>query len=149
MLAAGKMTPRLMTGRIVWSDVADSNGHRKLRPAVIFTPTDDIAPPHQIDVVAVTSRLEEPLPNDHVVLPWHAQGHPRTGLNRRCAAVCSWLAQISEADIKDVAGIVPASPAHGCPYEGRWMIRLTERRPVIGSRGFDNHRLVGRRIDER
>jgi mRNA-degrading endonuclease toxin of MazEF toxin-antitoxin module len=103
------MTPRLMTGRIVWADIADANGHRKLRPAVIVTPTEEIAPTRPIDVVAVTSRREDPLPDDHVVLPWHAQGHPRTGLNRRCAAVCSWLAQISEADIKDVAGVVPAA----------------------------------------
>jgi mRNA-degrading endonuclease toxin of MazEF toxin-antitoxin module len=99
----------LITGRIVWADVADPNGHRKLRPAVIVSPTDDILPSQPIDVVAVTSRLEDPLPEDQVALPWHAQGHPRTGLNRRCAAVCSWLAQISEADIKDVAGIVPAT----------------------------------------
>lgn len=103
------MTPRLMTGRIVWADVADPNGHRKPRPAVIVTPTEKIVPARPIDVVAVTSRLEDPLPADHVALPWHAQGHPRTGLNRRCAAVCNWLVQISEADIKAVGGVVPAA----------------------------------------
>ncbi|HET6882074.1 MAG TPA: type II toxin-antitoxin system PemK/MazF family toxin [Pirellulales bacterium] len=103
------MTPRLMTGRIVWADVADPNGHCKLRPTVIVTPTDELAASRWIDVVAVTSRLEDPLPDDYVLLPWHTQGHPRTGLNRRCAAVCNWLAQISEADIKDVAGVVPAA----------------------------------------
>jgi mRNA-degrading endonuclease toxin of MazEF toxin-antitoxin module len=103
------MTPRLITGRIVWADIADPNGHRKLRPAVIVTPTDQLALSRRIDVVAVTSRLEDPLPVDHILLPWHAQGHPRTRLNRRCAAVCTWLAHISETDIKDMAGIVPAA----------------------------------------
>lgn len=101
------MTPRLIPGRIVWADIADPNGHRKLRPAVIVTPSDRLTAPGPIDVVAVTSRLEDPLSDDHVLLPWHAQGHPRTGLNRRCAAVCTWLAHISEADIKDVGGVVP------------------------------------------
>jgi hypothetical protein len=81
------MPQRLETGRIVWAEVADTNGIRKLRPAVIVTPTDQLASGEPIDVVAVTSRLTDPLPDDHVLSPWHPRGHPRTGLNRRCAAV--------------------------------------------------------------
>jgi hypothetical protein len=68
---------------------------------VIVTPSDRITPAAPLDVIAVTSRVPEPLPNDHVLLPWHAQGHPRTGLNRKCAAVC--------ADIRDIAGVVPGA----------------------------------------
>src|SRR5207248_908508 len=77
------------------------------RPAVILTPTDQLSPASPIDVVAVTSRLPDPLPADHVPLPWHPRGHPRTGLNRQCAAVCSWLARIMQSDIQDTAGLVP------------------------------------------
>ena len=101
------MTPRLATGRLVWAEIADANGIRKLRPAVIVTPTDRLSAAGPMDVVAVTSRLSDPLPDDHVLLPWHPRGHPRTGLNRRSAAVCTWLAQIADSDIRDVAGIVP------------------------------------------
>jgi mRNA-degrading endonuclease toxin of MazEF toxin-antitoxin module len=96
-------------GRIVWTEIADANGVRKLRPAVIVTPSNRITPAAPLDVVAVTSRLSEPLPNDHILLPWHAQGHPRTGLNRRCAAVCTWVARIRHEDIRDVAGVVPGA----------------------------------------
>ena len=99
----------LQLGRIVWVEIADANGIRKLRPAIIVTPSDRITPTAPLDVVAVTSRLPEPLPDDHVLLPWHAQGHPRTGLNRRCAAVCTWVARISHDDIRDLAGVVPGS----------------------------------------
>ncbi|HEV3024802.1 MAG TPA: type II toxin-antitoxin system PemK/MazF family toxin [Pirellulales bacterium] len=102
------MTQRLATGRIVWVEIADSNGIRKQRPAVIVSPTDQLKPARPFDVVAVTTRLAEPLPEDHVLLPWHPKGHPRTRLNRRCAAVCTWLAQIVDSDIRDVAGIVPS-----------------------------------------
>jgi hypothetical protein len=49
----------------------------------------------------------EPLPHDHVLLPWHAQGHPRTGLNRKCRAVCTWVARIRHRDIRAIAGVVP------------------------------------------
>jgi hypothetical protein len=97
----------LEQGRIVWAEVADANGIRKLRPAVIVTATDRIQPDLPLDLVAVTSRLPDPLPDDHVLLPWHVQGHPRTGLNRRCAAVCTWLCRVVPGDIRDVAGVVP------------------------------------------
>src|SRR5215471_9217634 len=96
-------------GRIVWTEIADANGIRKLRPAVIVTPNDRITPVDPLAVIAITSRLSEPLPNDHVLLPWHAQGHPRTGLNRRCAAVCTWVARIHHEDIREVAGVVPGA----------------------------------------
>jgi mRNA-degrading endonuclease toxin of MazEF toxin-antitoxin module len=96
-------------GRIVWVDMADANDMRKLRPAVIVTPNDRITPTPLLDVIAVTSRLSEPLPPEHVLLPWHARGHPRTGLNRRCAAVCTWVARIKHEDIQEVAGVVPGA----------------------------------------
>jgi mRNA-degrading endonuclease toxin of MazEF toxin-antitoxin module len=94
-------------GQIVWAEIADANGMRKLRPAVVITPSQQVTASGPIHVVAITSRLTQPLPSDHVLLPWHAQGHPRTGLNRKCAAVCSWLARITSADIQSTAGIIP------------------------------------------
>jgi mRNA-degrading endonuclease toxin of MazEF toxin-antitoxin module len=103
------MPAPLQFGRIVWAEIADANGIPKLRPAVIVTPSDRITPAAPLDVIAVTSRIPEPLPHDHVLLPWHAQGHPRTGLNRRCAAVCTWVARIRHADIREVAGVVPGA----------------------------------------
>ncbi len=101
------MAATLQLGSIVWVEVADANGIVKLRPAVIITATDRISDTGSLDVVAVTSRLVEPLPSDHVLLPWHPKGHPRTRLNRRCAAVCSWIVQIQPGCVREMAGIVP------------------------------------------
>jgi len=94
-------------GHIVWAQVPDSNGIVKQRPAVFITATEQIASHQPLAFVAVTSRVREPLPDDHVVLPWHPQGHVRTGLNRRCAAVCSWVFQATIEDVSHVAGVVP------------------------------------------
>src|SRR5262249_45019612 len=102
------MASSLTTGRIVWASIADANGVRKLRPAIIVTPSERLAASDTLEVVAVTTRLPKPLPEDHVLLPWHAQGHPRTGLNRPSAAVCTWLARITTDDIDDRAGLVPS-----------------------------------------
>jgi hypothetical protein len=100
------MTAPVQFGQIVWAELADANGVRKLRPAVVVTPGNRITAAGPLEVVAVTSRLANPLPRDHVLLPWHPRGHPRTGLNRKCAAVCSWLARIVPGDIQSVAGLV-------------------------------------------
>jgi len=103
------MAAALQLGSVVWAEIADANGIRKLRPAIVVTPTDRISDTGPLHVVAVTSRLSEPLPSDHVILPWHPKGHPRTGLNRRCAAVCTWIAEIQAADVREVGGMTPGS----------------------------------------
>lgn len=103
------MPESLQLGRIVWAEVADARGYRKMRPAVIFTPTDDIDSSGLLDVVAVTSRVPDPLPADHVLLPWQVQGHSRTGLNRKCSAVCTWVVRIRSNDVKGVAGVLPGT----------------------------------------
>src|SRR5262245_23801669 len=101
------MAAALQLGSIVWVEVPDPNGFFKLRPALIVTPTEQIAAAERLCVVAITSRLSDPLPADHVLLPWYSKGHPRTRLNRKCAAVCSWLVDIKTANIRDIGGIVP------------------------------------------
>lgn len=101
------MASLVQFGQIVWVELADANGVRKLRPAIVITPTDQLAAVGFLEVVAITSRLPPTLPGDHVLLPWHAQGHPRTSLNRKCAAVCSWLGRIVPGDIQSIGGLVP------------------------------------------
>jgi hypothetical protein len=99
--------PAVQFGQIVWAELADANGIRNMRPAVVLTPTQRITASGVLEVVAITSRLPQPLPGDHVLLPWHPRGHPRTGLKQKCAAVCSWLSRILPGDIHSVAGLVP------------------------------------------
>lgn len=100
--------PRLpQLGSVVWAELEDANGFRKVRPAVVVTATADIAPEGTVRVLAVTTRLPNPLPKDHVLLPWDRQGKARSGLRRQCAAVASWQAEIAVGDVKEVVGILP------------------------------------------
>ncbi len=103
------MPSTLQLGQIVWAAVADARGYRKLRPAVIVAPSDRIRAGGPLEAVAVTSRLPEPLPPDHVLLPWHRQRHPKTGLTRKCAAVCTWVVRIHPDDVQDAAGVLPGA----------------------------------------
>jgi mRNA-degrading endonuclease toxin of MazEF toxin-antitoxin module len=94
-------------GSVVWAELADSHGARKVRPAVVVTPTAEITAEATVRVVAITTRLASPLPEDHVLLPWDPQGKARSGLKRKCAAVASWLAELPVRDVQEVVGILP------------------------------------------
>jgi hypothetical protein len=99
--------PRLPTlGSVVRASIEDANGFRKLRPAVVVTATADIALGKKVRVVAVTTRVSDPLPSDHVLLPWDPKGVSRSGLRRRCAAVVTWLSEVAVEDLQ-VVGILP------------------------------------------
>lgn len=112
----------LQQGHIVWAVIFDPQGKNpKRRPAVIITCTDEIQPGEPLVVATITSRLVKPLPKDHVELPWHRNGHPKTSLRKWCAAVCSWLVAIRESDIEKVGGIVPA----------RKMLEIVDKLPKL------------------
>jgi mRNA-degrading endonuclease toxin of MazEF toxin-antitoxin module len=101
--------PTLELGRIVWAELPSSEGSTtKRRPAVIVTPTKDItADDPSFLVVAATTKFTEPLPDDHVLLPWHPQGNVRTQLRQPTAAVCRWIFEIRESDVLKYGGVVP------------------------------------------
>ena len=94
-------------GSVIWAELEDANGIRKVRPTVVMTATADIAAGKALRVLAITTRLPDPLPDDHVLLPWDRQGKARSGLRRPCAAVTSWRAEIALGDVQQVVGILP------------------------------------------
>src|SRR5205085_10670390 len=49
---------------------------RKVRPVVVVTPTAEIVAERSLRVLAITTRLPSPLPDDHVLLPWDRQESP-------------------------------------------------------------------------
>src|SRR5262249_47585948 len=84
------------------------NGFRKERPAIILTPTGQIAGDNPIVVMCITTRYPEPPPSNHVPLPWHAD--PRrvaTRLARRSAAVLDWLDTLYPDEVLAIKGEVP------------------------------------------
>lgn len=94
-------------GSVVWSELEDANGFRKVRPAVSISLTADITAGQPVRLVAVTTRLPTPLPDDHVLLPWDRQGKARSGLRQKCVAVCSWLAEVPLSAVQQVVGLLP------------------------------------------
>jgi len=103
----GKRVPDLRRGRIVWARVKDPRGQEKLRPALILTPTDEIADESPLVLMAITTTFVDPPPDGHVELPWTARGHKITWLKRRSAAVVTWLVEATTDSIEELGGEVP------------------------------------------
>ena len=100
--------PQLCRGRIVWVELLDPQGrNRKCRPAVVVTPDGEIKDDGEVWVVAISTQFTEAPADVLVELPWDRQGHARTKLKERCAAVCTWMERVPVASIQQMAGIVP------------------------------------------
>jgi hypothetical protein len=77
---------------------------------VVLTSTKDILAGSALFLVAVTGRenLPRTLTADHVLLPWQAQGHTRTGLDKECAAHCRWTESgIPQEKVERIIGRAP------------------------------------------
>jgi mRNA-degrading endonuclease toxin of MazEF toxin-antitoxin module len=94
-------------------NVLDPNGQNpKTRRVVILTPDDTIATGSPIVAGAITGTLPDPLTNDYVMLPYKnppGTRHPRTGLTKKAAVLCSWLVIIERRDVVGRSGFVPSS----------------------------------------
>jgi mRNA-degrading endonuclease toxin of MazEF toxin-antitoxin module len=101
--------PDLRFGRIVRVELLDPQGRNpKVRPAVILTPTHEIVPTGDVQVVAITGEVGAAPAAECVALPWLATGHPKTGLSKPSVAVVTWLATVPVRDIRSARGLVPA-----------------------------------------
>ena len=66
-------------GSVAWAELEDNNGVKKIRSVVVVTPTAEIAAAKTVHVVAITTRLPEPLPDEPIELPRRPLG--KTGID--------------------------------------------------------------------
>lgn len=96
-------------GSIVWAEVEDSEGRRAkyARPVVVLTPDREIPGAEILFGVGVSSTCYESGASRRLVeLPWHPNGHPHTGLRKRCHAVCDWIVPLRAEHVREVRGQV-------------------------------------------
>ena len=92
-------------------DVPDPSGQNpKTRRVVVITPDAALAAGFPIVVAAVTGSLPPILNVDYVLLPYKnppGTRHPKTGLTKRAAVLCSWIVIIDRDDVVGRSGFVP------------------------------------------
>jgi hypothetical protein len=95
---------------ILFAEVLDPNGQNpKVRRVVVLTPDLELAAGYPIVVAAVTGTLPNPLTADYVRLPYkNPPGrHPKTGMTKEAAVLCTWIVSIRQDDIRGCSGFVP------------------------------------------
>ncbi len=95
---------------IIFAEILDPNGRNpKTRRAVVLTPDSELAAGFPIVVAAVTATLPNPLTADYVKLPYKSSPdrHPKTGLTKEAAVLCTWVFSLSRNDICGRSGFVP------------------------------------------
>ena len=93
---------------VIVSAMLDPNGvNPKDRPSVVVTPSNEIRAEGPFTVIAISTLLPGPVPDDHVELPWEPRGHRRTSLRTRCAAVVPWIQTVPADRIVSSIGTVP------------------------------------------
>ena len=104
--------PQFRFGDIVEVEqMLDPKGQNpKIRPALILTPTAEIAQSESLVVAAISSsHIPEKLPEAFVELPFADGGRCKTGLIRRSVVVCTWLEEISKSRILRKLGGAPGT----------------------------------------
>ena len=100
----------LQFGDIVPVRMVDPNGvNEKFRRAVVLTSNEDLQGDGPIIIAAISGTLPDELTADHILLPWHNTGHPRTGLTKRAAVICSWVARVDRGAVERISGRVPGA----------------------------------------
>ena len=108
-MPAGELSRQVQFGDIVAvADLLDPQGRNpKNRPCVVVT-DPKLPPPQRTElVVAISTVIPSLIPADFVLLPWQDPHHPVTGLNKRNAAICSWIAEVENSRILRKIGVVP------------------------------------------
>jgi mRNA-degrading endonuclease toxin of MazEF toxin-antitoxin module len=107
-------------GQIVRAVVPDPQGRNpKARPCVVVSPAPGID--GSLALIGITGELSERSGPDWIDLPYHnGDPHPRTGLSKESAALCTWQIVVAQEDIIGPMGTAPAAQL------ARILHRLTE-----------------------
>ncbi len=97
---------------IIFADnVLDPSGQNpKPRRVVVLTPDVALAAGYPIVAAAVTGTLPPVLTADYVLLPFKnppGTRHPKTGLTKRAAVLCTWMVTVDPSDVAGRSGFVP------------------------------------------
>ena len=93
-------------GAVVWTlGIPDHHGNTKDRPIVLLAPEEN-------DWVGVAISTVEPDKDELtfcVEMLWAQDGHHKTGMDRKCWAICPWKVKASQNQLRGRMGFVPSS----------------------------------------
>jgi len=100
-------------GRIIWAVIKDPNGFAKPdpRPAMVTQRVTVSGKDDLIPVIAGSTKVFEPIPDDQVLIHKDYHRNPTTKLKRPTVLICTWPAAVKFGDVQEVGGFIPARTA--------------------------------------
>ena len=98
---------RFQFGQIVLAYVSDGHGRTKERPALIISRDEENEQGNDLQVVAITTKIEHPSPPYHVVIHDGSAPNPIHSLTARCVAKCNWVRDIEQRKVIRSLGRLP------------------------------------------
>jgi len=79
-----------------------------MRPLVVVSAAEQIDESDEVVCVAITGTIPRILPESYVELPYsNDRPHPKTGLTKRSAAICTWLETVRKENVLRERGQCP------------------------------------------
>jgi mRNA-degrading endonuclease toxin of MazEF toxin-antitoxin module len=90
---------RFQFGQIVEAYIQDGHGRTKERPALIISRDEENDRGEDLQVIAITTQIEDPCPPYHVVLVSSPAPSRGTGLSKPCVAKCNWVRDVKQSKV--------------------------------------------------
>jgi hypothetical protein len=90
---------KVQPGRIIWGSFPRHGKNVGRHRGIILNTSAEIEAGEPLLIVVISSKLSLAKPEDMVILPSKAGGHPVTGLTKPSAAMCDWWLTVSQSDI--------------------------------------------------
>lgn len=98
---------RFSFGQVVEAYVDDRDGRVKQRPSLIISDDEECDRGEFLWVIAISTKIEDPLPNHHVLVHDGNRRDPHTGLERPSVVKCNWARKIKQTRVVRSLGWMP------------------------------------------
>lgn len=98
---------RYRFGQVLLAYVKDGRGHTKEHPVIVIDTDEACASGDPIQVVVISTRIEEPSPHYHIRVHDSYKLDGGTGLYEPCVAKCNWCQEIEPRRIIHSMGSMP------------------------------------------
>lgn len=98
---------RYYFGQIILAYVSDGEGGTKEHPVLVIGSDEDCASGGPLQVVVISTKIQNPCPEFHVRVHDSKKTDPRTGLYEPCVAKCNWIQDVEHRRVIKGIGSMP------------------------------------------
>jgi mRNA-degrading endonuclease toxin of MazEF toxin-antitoxin module len=98
---------RYYFGQILLAYVKDGHGHTKDHPVLIVGSDEDCNSGGPLQVVVISTKIQVPCPDYHILVHDSQKTDPHTGLYEPCVVKCNWFQDVEYRRVIRAVGSMP------------------------------------------